>query len=136
MASDRDREGAFDMLGISSSWMGVKGNSIRESVEKCFSLGFELVELGAAHDPEEDAIKTTLELRNEYPDKKFTLHGLYPPVRSKHPNNGDANGRNGRNGRNGSGKGHHYALNLADSKEHDAILRIVKIAVDINSVKC
>lgn len=129
MANIAEKEGVLDMLGMSSSWMGVKGSSIRQSVEKCFELGFDLVELGAAHEPEEDVIKTTLDLRNEYPEKKFTLHGLYPPVRSKNHNNGNGNGNGSE--KNGGSRSHHYALNLADSKEHDATIKIVKKMFDI-----
>jgi len=96
------------MIGISSSWMGVKGFSIKESVEREFELGFELVEIGAAHKYEDGAVETVLNLRKNYPNKNFTLHGLFP-----------------------HSKGRHIFLNLANSKEHVTTLKIVKNMFDI-----
>lgn len=97
------------MIGMSSSWLAVKGLSIRESIEKVFELGFELVEVGAAHKYEDHAVETLLELRKKYPDKHFTLHAMFPHFK------------------NGS-----YALNLADPKEQDRTLKVVKRMFDIS----
>jgi len=96
------------MIGMSSTWMAVKGFSIQESIEKLFAMGFDLVEIGAGHKYEEGAVETIMQLRKKYPDKKFTIHGLFPPV------------KNGNN-----------ALNLADQKEHERVLRTVKSMFDI-----
>ncbi len=117
-----ENEGVFDMLGISSSWFAMRGVSIKESVEHGFEMGFELVELGAAHKYEDNAVETVMELRKKYPDKKFTLHALFPPVKIKTPN-----------GRKNSGN-HQYTMNLADVKEHEAILKIVKKMMDISDL--
>ena len=119
---DDTDEGVIDMLGISSSWLAVKGLSIKESVEKGFELGFELVELGAAHKHEEGAIETVMELRKNYPDKKFTIHAKFPPDRINLPE-GRKNSRN---------NGHHYTMNIADPKEHEAIMKAVKKMFDLS----
>ncbi len=71
------------MLGVSSSWLAIQGFGIRESVEKIFDLGFDLVELGAAHRYEENAIDTIRQIRKKYSDKKFTIHALFPPPKDK-----------------------------------------------------
>lgn len=99
------------MIGISSSWFAVKGMPIKESIERGFELGFELVEIGAAHKCEDGAIETVLELRKKYPNKSFTLHALFPPFKNKNGN---------------------YPLNLADPKEHDRVLKVVKKMFDIS----
>ena len=65
------------MIGMSSSWLAVKGLSIRESIEKVFELGFELVEVGAAHKYENHAVETLMELRKKYPDKNNFLVSLF-----------------------------------------------------------
>lgn len=96
------------MIGISSSWFAMKGMSVKESIERGFELGFELVEIGAAHKYEDNAVETVLELRKKYPSKKFTLHGLFP-----HFKNGN------------------YPLNLADPKEHDRTLSAIKKMFEI-----
>jgi sugar phosphate isomerase/epimerase len=98
------------MIGISSSWPATKELSIKDSVEYIFKLGFDLVEIGAAHKYEDNAVETVLKLRNKYPMKSFTLHALFPP------------------GKNGS----LYPLNLSDTKEHDRILKTVKNMFDIS----
>jgi|GEM_PF-3562887 len=118
--TDNEDAGVFDMLGMSSSWAAVRGLSIRESVEKIFGMGFELCELGAAHKYEENAVETLMELRKNYPDKKFTLHALFPPVKVNTPN-----------GRKNNHNSHSYAMNLADSKEHEAIIKAVRKMFDI-----
>ena len=94
------------MIGISSSWLAIRGMSIKESIEKGFELGFDLVELGAAHKCEENAIETVMKLRKKYPDKQFTLHALFPPFKNKNGN---------------------YPLNLADPKEHDRTIKVVTV---------
>jgi len=124
--------GVSDMLGISSSWFAMKGLSIRESIEKGFEMGFELVELGAAHKYEENAVETVMELRKKYPDKKFTIHALFPPVKINAEKT-NAIGENNTEGpkNHSNARGHHYVLNLADNKEHEATIKCVKKMFDI-----
>jgi sugar phosphate isomerase/epimerase len=88
------------MIGMSSTWMATRGMDIRESIERCFGLGFELVEVGAGHRYEPNAVETVIELKRKYPDKRFTVHALFPPMEK------------------GS-----YVMNMSDSKEHTTILK-------------
>jgi sugar phosphate isomerase/epimerase len=118
-----DDEGVFDMLGISSSWLAIKGLTIRESVEKIFEMGFELCELGAAHKYEEGVVETVMELRKEYPDKKFSIHAKFPPDKINLPEGRKNNSRS---------NGHNYTMNLADPKEHEAIMKAIKKMFDIS----
>lgn len=110
------------MLGMSSSWLAFRGMTIRESVEKVFELGFDLCELGAAHKYEEGAVETVMELRKKYPDKKFTIHAKFPPDKINLPE-----GR-----KNHSNSNHHHTMNLADQKEHEAVIKAVKKMFDIH----
>ena len=96
------------MIGMSSTWLAVKGFSIQESIEKLFEMGFDLVEIGAGHKYEEGAIETVMKLRKKYHSKKFTIHASFPPI------------KNGNN-----------ALNLADPKEHERTVRTIKRMFDI-----
>jgi sugar phosphate isomerase/epimerase len=82
------------MIGISSTWMATKGFGIRESIERCFALGFGLVEVGAGHKYEPDAAETAIEAKRRHPDRQFTLHSLFPPQKES------------------------YVMNLADKDEH------------------
>jgi len=86
------------MIGMSSTWMAMKGFGIRESVERCFGLGFGLVEVGAGHKYEPDAVETIIELKRKYPAKQFTIHALFPPLAES------------------------YAMNLSDKAEHAMIV--------------
>ena len=88
------------MIGMSSTWMATKGFGIRESIERCFGLGFDLVEVGAGHKHEPNAVETVIELKRKYPDSHFTIHAFFPPV----------------------AKGS-YIMNMSDSKEHGIILK-------------
>lgn len=117
-----DETGAFDMLGMSSSWMAMKGLNIRDSIEKIFGMGFELCELGAAHKYEKNAVETVMELRKKYPDKKFSIHAKFPPDKINKPE-----GR-----KNNHNNSHHHTMNIADSKEHEATFKAVKKMFDIN----
>ncbi|MCX6820510.1 MAG: sugar phosphate isomerase/epimerase [Candidatus Aenigmarchaeota archaeon] len=82
--------------------MATRGFGIRESVERCFKLGFGLVEVGAGHKYEAKAVETVLKLKRENPEKHFTVHALFPPMKSPERNN--------------------YAMNLSDENEHAKIL--------------
>lgn len=92
----------FYLLGMSSTWMATKGFGIRESIERCFKLGFGLVEVGAGHRYERNAVETVLEMKSKYPSKHFTVHALFPPMKGS------------------------YAMNLSDAKEHARTLEIAK----------
>jgi sugar phosphate isomerase/epimerase len=89
------------MIGISSTWMATRGLGIRQSIERCFELGFGLVEVGAGHKYEPDAVGTVIGLSKAHPDKRFTVHALFPPVQKS------------------------YAMNIADAKEHARIVGAV-----------
>lgn len=71
------------MLGISSSYFASNGFSVYDSVEKAYSLGFKTIELGAAHEFEENLNKTTEKIFDDFSDAVFTLHGLFPPLKEK-----------------------------------------------------
>lgn len=69
------------MIGLSSTYYAVRGLSINDSVRKIAELGFELIELGAAHAFEDDVWETLKRLRRDLPGIKFTVHGLFPPLK-------------------------------------------------------
>lgn len=98
------------MIGISSTWLATKGLTIEESVNREFELGFDLVEIGAGHKYEDNAVETVLKLRNKHLTKSFTIHALFPPYKN----------------------GSSYPLNMADPDEHDRILKTVKGMFDIS----
>lgn len=89
------------MIGMSSTWMATRGLDIRRSIERCFGLGFGLVEVGAGHKYEPDATGTVIDMHKKYPGKHFTVHALFPPVQKS------------------------YAMNIADAKEHARIVEAV-----------
>jgi sugar phosphate isomerase/epimerase len=138
---DIAKEKVLEMLGISSSWMATRGFGIKESIEKEFGMGFELVEVGAAHRYEEKAIDAVLDVRKRFPGKKFTVHGAFPPVKPRnHNGNGHPTGActpsdrmtvvpKRRGGRRKMEM--HRAFNLADPREHDAVLKSAKKMFDV-----
>ncbi len=71
------------MLGLSSSYFASRNFSVFESVEKAYSMGFNTIELGAAHSFEENLPETIQKISDEFPDVFFTLHGLFPPMKEK-----------------------------------------------------
>jgi sugar phosphate isomerase/epimerase len=71
------------MIGISTSYFASRNYSVYESVEKAYSLGFRLIELGAAHSFEENLKETVQKIKDDFSDVCFTLHGLFPPLREK-----------------------------------------------------
>ncbi len=91
------------MIGMSSSWLATKGHNIKSSVDKIFSLGFNLVELGAAHKYEPKAMEIAKLLKRNHPDRKFTVHTLFPPLDD-----------------------HFYWFNIADSSNFEKNVRILK----------
>ena len=83
--------GLENMLGLSSSYFAFRGKGIYDSVESVFGLGFETAELGAAHRFEPRVWDTVKRIKRDFPDKAFTVHGLFPPLREKtwfNPSNG------------------------------------------------
>ena len=60
----------------------MKGLSVYESVLKTVELGFELIELGAAHEYEDNALSTLRKIKN-FPSVSFTVHTLFPPLRKR-----------------------------------------------------
>lgn len=58
----------------------MKGLSIYESVLKTVELGFELIELGAAHEYEDNALSTLRKIKKDFPSVSFTVHTLFPPL--------------------------------------------------------
>jgi len=91
--------------------MATRGFGIRGSVERCFKLGFGLVEVGAGHKYEAKAVENVLKLKKENPDKHFTVHALFPPMKSPERKN--------------------CAMNLSDKNEHAKILQIAAGMFDI-----
>jgi len=71
------------MIGLSTSYYAMKGLSIYESVLKTVELGFELIELGAAHEYEDNSFDTMREIKRDFPSVRFTVHTLFPPLRKR-----------------------------------------------------
>ena len=67
------------MIGLSSSYYGLQKKKVYESAKSVFDLGFKTVELGAAHDPEKNIWDTVKKIKHDFPDKNYTVHGLFPP---------------------------------------------------------
>ena len=95
------------MIGMSSTWMAIKGFGIRESIERCFDLGFELVEVGAGHKYEPDAVGSVIQTKQKYPGKHFTVHAFFPPLTKS------------------------YAMNMSDPKEHAIIIKTAEGMFDL-----
>jgi sugar phosphate isomerase/epimerase len=72
------------MIGLSSSYYAFRGKGIYDSVKSAFGLGFDTVELGAGHSFEKDAWKTVRKIRHDFPDKNFTVHALFPPLKERY----------------------------------------------------
>lgn len=71
------------MIGLSTSYFASKGCSIYESVSRTVELGFNLVELGAAHAYEEAPFDIVKKIKNDFSDINFTVHTLFPPLEKK-----------------------------------------------------
>lgn len=67
------------MIGLSSSYFGCLGKKVYDSAKSVFDLGFDLVELGAAHGPEPGVWGEVKRVKKDFSDKNFTIHGLFPP---------------------------------------------------------
>ena len=71
------------MLGLSSTYFAFKGKGIYDSAKAVFDLWFDTVELGAGHVFEPRALGAVKRLKRDFPDKNYTVHGLFPPLREK-----------------------------------------------------
>ncbi len=71
------------MIGLSSSYYATKGYNIYESVQRVVDLGFNVVELGAAHNYEENVWETLRRLKSDFPHIIFTVHQYFPANREK-----------------------------------------------------
>ena len=69
------------MIGLSTSYYAVKGFSIVDSVSKIAELGFNTVEMGAAHKYENGIWETLKRIKREFPGIVFTVHSLFPPLK-------------------------------------------------------
>lgn len=67
------------MLGLSSSYFAFQKKGIYDSAKAIFDLGFDTAELGAAHLPEKNVWEALKKIKRDFPDKSFTVHGLFPP---------------------------------------------------------
>lgn len=72
------------MIGLSTSWCAANGLSIYDSVKKIRDMGFELVEIGAAHRYEEKAFDTLRKIKKDFDDLKFTVHCYFPPLKERY----------------------------------------------------
>lgn len=72
------------MIGLSSSWCAANGLSIYDSVKRIRDLGFELVELGAAHRYEKRAFETLKRIKKDFGDLSFTVHSYFPPLKENY----------------------------------------------------
>ncbi len=75
--------GCSSLLGLSSSYYAFRGKGIYDSVKAVFGLGFEAVELGAAHGFEADSWETVKRIKRDFPGKSYTIHSLFPPPRKR-----------------------------------------------------
>ncbi len=71
------------MIGLSTSYYAAKGLSVYDSVSETVNLGFNLVELGAAHGFEDDIWDTLYKIKRDFPEIIFTIHTLFPPLERK-----------------------------------------------------
>ena len=72
-----------NLIGLSSSYYGFQGKKVYDSAKRVFDLGFETVELGAGHGPEPKIWETIKRIKHDFPDKNYTLHGLFPPPKER-----------------------------------------------------
>jgi sugar phosphate isomerase/epimerase len=71
------------MLGLSSSYYGFQGKRVFESAKTVFDLGFDTVELGAGHGSEPKVWAAVKKIKKDFPNKSYTLHGLFPPLEKR-----------------------------------------------------
>jgi len=71
------------MLGLSTSYFGFQGKPIYDSVKAVFGLGFGTAELGAGHAFEKNVWETIKKVKQDFPEKNYTVHGLFPPLEKR-----------------------------------------------------
>jgi len=71
------------MNGLSTTYYATKGKSVYESVRKITELGFNTVEIGAAHVFEKDIWGVIKKVRRDFRHIDFTIHTLFPPFKNK-----------------------------------------------------
>lgn len=71
------------MLGISTTYFAAQGHGIYSAVEQAYNAGFQLAELGAAHNFEPRIPATLKKIRKDFSGMHFTLHGVFPPLKKK-----------------------------------------------------
>ncbi len=71
------------MIGLSSSYYGFQKILVYESAKKVFDLGFDTVELGAGHNFEPNVWDAVKRIKQDFPNKNYTVHGLFPPLEKR-----------------------------------------------------
>lgn len=71
------------MIGLSSTYYGFQKIPVYESAKKVFDLGFDTVELGAGHYFEPNIWSAIKRIKCDFPDKNYTVHGLFPPLKER-----------------------------------------------------
>jgi len=59
-------------IGVSSSYFAAHGLGIYDSVKAASELGFSLIEMGAAHNPEHGLIRTIRKIKRDFPEIDFS----------------------------------------------------------------
>jgi len=68
------------MLGLSTTYYGLRKLSIYDSVKKIKDLGFCHAELGAGHLFEVDAFEAIKKVKHDFGDLTFTIHQYFPKL--------------------------------------------------------
>lgn len=71
------------MIGLSTTYYATQGDSVYESVKKVTELGFNTIEIGAAHGFEENIWEVLKKIRKNFRHIDFTIHTLFPPFKNK-----------------------------------------------------
>lgn len=71
------------MIGLSTTYYAIQGDSVYESVKKVTELGFNTIEIGAAHGFEENIWDVLKKIRKNFRHIDFTIHTLFPPFKNK-----------------------------------------------------
>ncbi len=68
-----------NIIGLSTTYYATQGYTVYESVRKVTELGFNMVEIGAAHVFEENIWDVLKKIRRDFRRVEFTVHTLFPP---------------------------------------------------------
>ena len=71
------------MIGLSTTYYATKGLSIYDSVLRTVNLGFDVVELGAAHRYEDNVWDVLHKIKRDFPDTALSIHNTFPPLKNK-----------------------------------------------------